>query len=111
MMAYQNHPKGGGGRPLSVVGHHLKQCKRVAKNRLFGVRGAAERECRRQRGAKEAGADSEYSEDKRLCGNTDTLPVQMLISDKGHLNHGECPKFKNLNPCVVTSTRESRVAF
>jgi hypothetical protein len=98
MMAYQNHPKGGGGRPLSVVGHHLKQCKRVAKNRLFGVRGAAERECRRQRGAKEAGADSEYSEDKRLCGNTDTLPVQMLISDKGHLNHGECPKIKNLPP-------------
>jgi hypothetical protein len=82
MMAYQNHPKGG--RPLSVVGHHLKQCKRVAKNRLFGVRGAAERECRRNR------ADPEYAEDKRLCGNTDTLPVQMLISDKGHLNHGEC---------------------
>ncbi|XP_059480406.1 scavenger receptor class B member 1 isoform X1 [Neocloeon triangulifer] len=86
MLAYQNHHKAGGGRPLTDVGLHLKQCKRVAKNRLFGVRGAAERECRRHDGG-------EYAEDKRLCGNTDTLPVQMLISEKGHLNHGRLAVF------------------
>ena len=57
----------------------VRQARRVAKNRLFGVRGAAERT-----------RPQVHDDTKRLCGqNADTLPVQMLISETGTLNHGE----------------------